>query len=76
MFELVKILCAGKNALATCALAETEQQRVRAALLPGEQMSALVRGRVKKAGAAFWVLTDQRLLVFELFGRAQTTVVP
>jgi len=65
VFKQIEILLAGANPSAGGPLNDQELSRVRGALAPDEHLNGFVRGRVVGAGAALWVLTDQRLMLLK-----------
>ena len=75
MFKQIEILLAGMNPEAGGPLNDRELSKVRAALLPDEQLTGFVRGRVVRAGTALWVLTDQRVLLLKQ-GLLNSSVTP
>lgn len=80
MLQLFGMLLSGADADAGGAFNDREAARVRGALEGDERMECYVRGRVvgtrSRATPALWVLTDQRLLTFEMatFKRSSVTL--
>jgi len=76
VFKQFEILLEGMNHEAHGPLTDAELSRVRGALRAGEQLCSYVRGRVVGAGAALWVLTEQRLLFVREGRRGQVDTLP
>ncbi len=76
MLQLLGVLMGGAEAEAGRAFNDREAARVRDALDGDEQMVCFVRGRVvgSRAKLALWVLTDRRLLTFEMATYQRGTV--